>query len=78
MPIKKEHIAFSAYGYKDWGTMIKKDNTEKLKRERIISISINNGRSQTEVGFTVDEAKQILDEIIDAIKQSKKNHDPLF
>jgi hypothetical protein len=78
MPIKKEHTAFSAYGYKDWGTMIKKDNTEKLKRERIISISINNGRSQTEVGFTVDEAKQILDEIIDAIKQSKKNHDPLF
>ena len=78
MSIKKEHTAFSAYGYKDWGTMIKKDNTEKIKRKRVVSLSLNNGRSQTEVEFTVDEAKQILDEIIDAIKQSKKDHDPLF
>lgn len=75
MPIKKEHTAFSAYGYKDWGALKKNG---KLKRDRVITINVNNGRGQIAVDFTVDEAKQILDEIIDAIKQSKKNHDPLF
>lgn len=75
MPIKKEHTAFSAYGYKDWGSLKKNG---KLKRDRVITITVNNGRSETMVDFTVDEAKQILDEIIDAIKQSKKDNDPLF
>jgi hypothetical protein len=75
MPIKKEHTAFRAYGYKDWGSLKKNG---KLKRERVVTITLNNSRSQTEVEFTIDEAKQIIDEINDAIKQSKKNHDPLF
>ena len=75
MPIKKEHIAFSAYGYKDWGSLKKNG---KLKRDRVITITVNNGRMQTAVDFTIDEAQQILDEIKAAIKQSKKNHDPLF
>ena len=75
MPIKKEHTAFRAYGYKDWGSLKKNG---KLRRERVLTITINNGRSETGVDFTIDEAKQIIDEIKDAIKESTKNHDPLY
>jgi hypothetical protein len=75
MTIKKEYTAFSAYGYKGWGSLKKNG---KVERERVVIIHFNSTRSQVEVEFTIDEAKQIIDEINDAIKQSKKNHDPLY
>ena len=71
MAIKKEYTAFRAEGYRAWGS--------RKKSDRMIYISINNSSDYVRQEFTVDEAKQIISEIKEAIKESKvEEHDEFF
>jgi len=67
MTIKKEYIVFSAEGYKYHKTFMDKKGT------RSVALNVRDAQSKVYLELTVDEAKQAIQDIKKAIKESKKN-----
>ena len=67
MPIKKEYIVFSAEGYKRHKTFKNKKST------RHVSLSVRDAESHVYLELTVEQAKEAIQDIQKAIKESKKN-----
>jgi hypothetical protein len=72
MSIKKEYVAFSAEGYQYHKTF--KDN----KPTRVVAIHVRDHASISYLELTIDEAKQVIQDIEKAIKDSKKKGNTPF
>ena len=66
MAIKKEITVFSAEGYQRHITF--KDK----KPARFVNLWVGSGSERGNVELTIQEAEQVIQEIKDAIKKSKK------
>jgi len=66
MTIKKEYTVFSAEGYQYMPTFKDKKPT------RFVNLYVGTGSDRITLELTIDEAKQVIQEIEDAIKKSKK------
>jgi hypothetical protein len=66
MTIKKEYTVFSAEGYQYMTTFKDKKPT------RFVNLYVGTGSDRITLELTIDEAKQVIQEIEDAIKKSKK------
>jgi hypothetical protein len=67
MPIKKEYIVFSTEGYKQHKTFKDKKGT------RYVSLHVRDAQSNVYLELTVEQAKEAIQDIKKAIKESKKN-----
>lgn len=67
MTIKKEYIVFSAEGYKHRKTFQDKKGT------RSVALHVRDAQSNVYLELTVDEARQAIEDIKKAIKESKRN-----
>jgi hypothetical protein len=67
MPIKKEYTVFSAEGYKQ------KNSFKDKKGIRYVSFHVRDAQSNVFLELTIDQAKEAIQDIEKAIKESKKN-----
>lgn len=67
MTIKKEYTVFSAEGYKQFKSFKDKKGT------RSVTLNVRDDQSKVYLELTVDEAKQAIQDIKKAIKESKKD-----
>jgi hypothetical protein len=72
MTIKKEYTVFSAEGYQYMTTFKDKKPT------RFVNLYVGTGSDRITLELTIDEAKQVIQEIEDAIKKSKKKNNYPF
>lgn len=72
MAIKKEYTVFSAEGYKYHKTF--KDE----KATRVVALNVRDRENHVYLELTVDEAKQAIQDIEQAIKDSKKKKNTPF
>jgi hypothetical protein len=66
MTIKKEYTVFNAEGYQHYITFKDKKPT------RYVNLYVGSGSDRVTLELTIPEAKQVIQEIEDAIKKSKK------
>lgn len=72
MTIKKEYTVFNAEGYQHYRTFKDKKPT------RFVNLYVGSGSDRVTLELTIDEAKQVIQEIEDAIKKSKKKGNTPF
>jgi len=72
MTIKKEYIVFSAEGYNYHKTF------RDTKATRYVALNVRDNENRVYLELTIDEAKQVIQEIKDAIKESKKKGNTPF
>jgi hypothetical protein len=72
MTIKKEYTVFSAEGYNYHKTF------RDTKATRAVALHVRDNENRVYLELTIDEAKQVIQEIKDAIKESKKKGNTPF